>query len=162
MRRLSLFIAIVFVSLSTFAQTGAEIINKYKGIENVSYFNTNTDDAKASLKDSENDIRTATKGVLDKSFVNKFFASVNGVKSMEFISIPRDSVNLLSNIKSDVRSLVGKGYNIITDQESSYGVNGTLSLSKIESGAITEIVILSPLEKKNIYILCDMKGKIEL
>lgn len=90
MRRLSLFIAIVFVSLSTFAQTGAEIINKYKGIENVSYFNTSTDDAIASLKDSENDIRTATKGVLDKSFVNKFFASVNGVKSMEFISIPRE------------------------------------------------------------------------
>lgn len=162
MKKVLFLFALMLGAFSAYGQTGADVVNKYKGCKGVSYVNTDVDAAKGSLAEAESELRAATDGVIDKSFINKFVAGVKGVKTLETVVFSEDSATLLNAVKADVGKLSENGYMVVEDNKVEGSAIGELALAKVDGMKITEVVFLSPIKEKKAYILCDMRGEISI
>lgn len=162
MKKLFLLFALMLGAFSAYSQTGADVVNKYKGCKNVAYVNTDVDAAKGSLAEVESEMKAATEGVIDKAFIDKFVAGVKGVKSLETVVIPEECVALLNDVKTDVSKLSEKGYMVVEDNQVEGSAVGELALAKVEGTTIKELVFLTPIKENKAYALCDMRGEISI
>ena len=157
MKKVLFLFALMLGAFSAYGQTGADVVNKYKGCKGVSYVNTDVDAAKGSLAEAESELRAATDGVIDK-----FVAGVKGVKTLETVVFSEDSATLLNAVKADVGKLSENGYMVVEDNKVEGSAVGELALAKVDGMKITELVFLSPIKEKKAYILCDMRGEISI
>ena len=162
MKKVLFLFALMLGVFSAYGQTGVDVVNKYKGCKGVSYVNTDVDAAKGSLAEAESELRAATDGVIDKSFINKFVAGVKGVKILETVVFSEDSATLLNAVKADVGKLSENGYMVVEDNKVEGSAVCELALAKVDGMKITELVFLSPIKEKKAYILCDMRGEISI
>ena len=147
MKKVLFLFALMLGVFSAYGQTGVDVVNKYKGCKGVSYVNTDVDAAKGSLAEAESELRAATDGVIDKSFINKFVAGVKGVKTLETVVFSEDSATLLNAVKADVGKLSENGYMVVEDNKVQGSAVGELALAKVDGMKITEVVFLSPINE---------------